>query len=214
MGRFDGYIIGSDFDGTLCIGGKVSERNLEAIRYFRGEGGHFGVVTGRNYGSTYPYVTHFVTDCYDFTVGLNGAFRRHFPDGEFFFEEHGDIHNVIPLYEYLRSCEDAVWDGLCRWKGVLLSRRGRGQNPAAVAYRRGHIQSGQRAVRKRRGGADDMRQIRERFALTSTRFRTAVPSIFPRQGSQRRREYSARRSISASARKIYSQSATITTTST
>lgn len=110
MGRFDGYIIGSDFDGTLCIGGKVSERNLEAIRYFRGEGGHFGVVTGRNYGSTYPHVTRFVTDCYDFTVGLNGAFGA-LPDGEFFFEEHGDIHNVIPLYEYLRSCEDAVWVG-------------------------------------------------------------------------------------------------------
>ncbi len=48
MGRFDGVLLASDYDGTLC-GEKVQERDKAAIRAFQREGGIFMVVTGRCY---------------------------------------------------------------------------------------------------------------------------------------------------------------------
>ncbi len=48
MGRFDGVLLASDYDGTLC-GEKVQERDKAAIRAFQREGGTFMVVTGRCY---------------------------------------------------------------------------------------------------------------------------------------------------------------------
>ena len=56
MGKFDGLLLASDFDDTLydlelCI----PERNLEAIRYFTGEGGRFVVSTGRAHRTFSPF---------------------------------------------------------------------------------------------------------------------------------------------------------------
>ena len=48
MGKFSGYMIVTDLDGTLLKNDKrVSEENLRAIRYFKDEGGLFSFVTGR-----------------------------------------------------------------------------------------------------------------------------------------------------------------------
>lgn len=48
MGKFDGYLLLSDIDGTLTDSkGKLSEKNAEAIKYFQSEGGLFTVATGR-----------------------------------------------------------------------------------------------------------------------------------------------------------------------
>lgn len=48
MGKFDGYLICSDIDGTLINDNfKIPEINLEAIRYFQKEGGLFTLATGR-----------------------------------------------------------------------------------------------------------------------------------------------------------------------
>ena len=48
MGKFDGILICTDLDGTLIgRGGKISEENIEAIEYFKSEGGYFTFVTGR-----------------------------------------------------------------------------------------------------------------------------------------------------------------------
>lgn len=48
MGKFDGYLICSDIDGTLIDDNfKIPENNLEAIRYFQNEGGLFTLSTGR-----------------------------------------------------------------------------------------------------------------------------------------------------------------------
>ena len=49
MGKFDGYLICSDFDGTIYIGGEISKKNIEAIEYFQSEGGYFTFASGRNY---------------------------------------------------------------------------------------------------------------------------------------------------------------------
>ncbi len=47
MGRYDGLLICSDFDGTLCHGGRISRENREAIGRFRAGGGRFTLATGR-----------------------------------------------------------------------------------------------------------------------------------------------------------------------
>ncbi len=48
MGKFDGYLICTDCDGTLTDSkGQLSEENAAAIRYFQQEGGLFTVSTGR-----------------------------------------------------------------------------------------------------------------------------------------------------------------------
>ncbi len=48
MGKFDGYLICSDLDGTFRGGKPESiERNIEAVRYFTENGGRFCFATGR-----------------------------------------------------------------------------------------------------------------------------------------------------------------------
>ena len=48
MGKFDGVLLASDFDGTLCAkDGEIPEANLRALEYFRAEGGRFTAATGR-----------------------------------------------------------------------------------------------------------------------------------------------------------------------
>ncbi len=56
MGKFDGLLLASDFDDTLCdLDRHIPERNLEAIRYFMGEGGYFAMATGRAHRTFAPY---------------------------------------------------------------------------------------------------------------------------------------------------------------
>ncbi len=58
MKKFEGILICSDLDGTLLKKDKsVSRENLEAIEYFKSEGGYFTFITGRM-----PY---YVTDIYN-----------------------------------------------------------------------------------------------------------------------------------------------------
>lgn len=48
MGRFDGVLICTDLDGTLLRKDKsISKENIEAIEYFKNQGGLFTIVTGR-----------------------------------------------------------------------------------------------------------------------------------------------------------------------
>ena len=56
MGKFDGILLASDFDDTLYdLTLHIPERNLEAIRYFIGEGGYFTVSTGRAHRTFAPF---------------------------------------------------------------------------------------------------------------------------------------------------------------
>ena len=48
MGKYDGYLLCTDFDGTFALpGAKLSEENLAAIRRFQAEGGLFTIASGR-----------------------------------------------------------------------------------------------------------------------------------------------------------------------
>ena len=66
MGIFDGCLICSDMDGTLCVGTNVCRENIEAIKYFQKNGGRFTVSTGRNYD-------YIASKCDDYMITLNGT---------------------------------------------------------------------------------------------------------------------------------------------
>ncbi len=47
MGKFDGVLLMSDFDGTLAVNAKISPENRDALAYFMSEGGLFSLASGR-----------------------------------------------------------------------------------------------------------------------------------------------------------------------
>ena len=49
MGKFDGILITTDWDGTLFFNGDISKENIDAINYFMANGGKFTVCSGRYY---------------------------------------------------------------------------------------------------------------------------------------------------------------------
>ena len=54
MGQFDNTVLISDLDGTLLTKEcSISQKDLDAISYFRNEGGLFTVATGRTVNRTY-----------------------------------------------------------------------------------------------------------------------------------------------------------------
>lgn len=58
MGKFEGMLICTDLDGTLLKKDKtISRENIEAIEYFKREGGYFTFVTGRM-----PFFASYVAD--------------------------------------------------------------------------------------------------------------------------------------------------------
>lgn len=66
MGKFDGVLICTDLDGTLLKNDKtISDVNIEAIEYFKQNGGLFTFVTGRM-----PYYVSYITE----KVKPNAAF--------------------------------------------------------------------------------------------------------------------------------------------
>lgn len=78
MGKFDGILLMSDFDGTLChLGktpynvGKISKENCDAIRYFQAEGGLFSLVSGRSPQKLPEWKEYFVPNTW--SAVFNGA---------------------------------------------------------------------------------------------------------------------------------------------
>jgi Cof subfamily protein (haloacid dehalogenase superfamily) len=58
MGKFDGYLLVSDFDGTLIDHKlRISDENIDAIRSFIDQGGRFVGATGRSELNVRPYTT-------------------------------------------------------------------------------------------------------------------------------------------------------------
>lgn len=71
MGKFDGILLMSDLDGTLCSGDTVSKENCDAIRYFQSEGGLFSIASGRHPDYIRHWRDYFVPNTW--SAMLNGA---------------------------------------------------------------------------------------------------------------------------------------------
>ncbi len=95
MGKFDGFLICTDLDGTLFKKDKtISEENINAIEYFKREGGFFTFVTGRM-----PFFVSYVLD----TVKPNAPF--------------GCI-NGAGLYDYIKN--EYIWTAFMPEKVIEL----------------------------------------------------------------------------------------------
>lgn len=111
MGKFDGYMIGSDFDGTFSEHGVgVTARSLEAVTRFRSEGGVFGIVTGRCHIDAVNNVAASYKDYLDFVISMNGSAAA-FPDGRLIFENLGDVDSLRPLLDCIMSVGDVSFIG-------------------------------------------------------------------------------------------------------
>lgn len=71
MGKFDGVLLCSDFDGTLYYNNTISDENCEAIRYFQANGGLFTMASGRSPSYFKELSSLFIPNTY--VIGLNGA---------------------------------------------------------------------------------------------------------------------------------------------
>ena len=80
MGKFDGILICSDWDGTLFCGGEVPRGSVEAIKYFQSEGGIFTICSGRQPSFLREY-GHFVTPN-TYALCYNGALICDLESGE------------------------------------------------------------------------------------------------------------------------------------
>ena len=65
-------LFASDYDGTLCRGGRIDEDTLAAAARFRAQGGLFGVCSGRDPGTLKAELAQFGLAC-DFLIMMNGA---------------------------------------------------------------------------------------------------------------------------------------------
>lgn len=105
MGKFDGFLLASDFDGTLTgSDGVVPERNISAIKYFISEGGYFTVSTGRTKEGFHNYSS----DLINAPVLLgNGAMAYDYKNDNVAFtnaigeENINFLNKMITEHEYL-----------------------------------------------------------------------------------------------------------------
>ncbi len=119
MGIFDGILIASDWDGTLCKEKRIPDKNIEAIGYFQQNGGAFTVCSGRYY----PYIESFSDKVKPNTyiISLNGAYVIHpetrhvlhegtVSDAVFkFIDDLSEIDNLFyGMTIYLSGCESGL----------------------------------------------------------------------------------------------------------
>ena len=75
MKKFDGIVIASDLDGTfLADGEKYVKRNLDAIEYFKSEGGFFTIATGRDWFFASKACPLLVELCNAPMIACNGSY--------------------------------------------------------------------------------------------------------------------------------------------
>lgn len=95
MGKFDGILIASDWDGTLFYNGDVSSENVKAIEYFIKNGGYFTICSGRYFNFLKLHSDKVKSNTY--SICLNGAYIANVESGEVFYKKACDDR----LFEYI-----------------------------------------------------------------------------------------------------------------
>lgn len=98
MAIFDGFLICSDFDGTLAQNANVSEANVRAVEYFMRNGGLFTLCTGRTFSFIKEKI-HFLPNAPMLTV--NGTVICNAENGE-------HIKTWSIGYELAEFCRDIM----------------------------------------------------------------------------------------------------------
>lgn len=84
MGKFDGILLASDWDGTLFYNGEVSAENKLAIEYFMSGGGYFTICSGRYFNFLKSHSDKIKPNTY--SICLNGAYIADLKSGEVLYK--------------------------------------------------------------------------------------------------------------------------------
>ncbi len=98
MKKFDGMLICTDLDGTLlCSDFTISQENIDAIEYFKSEGGYFTFITGRM-PSYVKYICDAINPNCPFGCINGGGLYDH--TSQKYIWTHGLPNSVIELVKY------------------------------------------------------------------------------------------------------------------
>lgn len=97
MGKFDGILLCSDFDGTLSTRKQISPENCEAIHYFQENGGRFTVISGRQP----EFLEEHLKSCHTNAplVGYNGALIKDHSSDKVLYEGGRNDCKALELLE-------------------------------------------------------------------------------------------------------------------
>lgn len=99
MGIFDGCLLVSDIDGTLLHDGIVPQKNVDAIEWFKAEGGIFTIATGRAIpAAKYSYE---ISRANAPLIALNGSVIYDFEKQQFLYENSLDFRCADIVFEIL-----------------------------------------------------------------------------------------------------------------
>lgn len=106
MGKFDGVLLATDFDDTYFPeSGILPPANLEAVEYFKSQGGIFTLATGRAHRTLLPYLSCAPVNAP--VILSNGAQLYDFEKDEMVLESTlpstvaADLENLLSLYPKL-----------------------------------------------------------------------------------------------------------------
>ena len=100
MGKFDGVLLASDYDGTLYDSrGIITEEVKSAVRYFTDNGGYFTVSTGRSKQGFHAYSSDYINAP---VLVANGAMAYDFASDKTVFTD-GVSENDRPVFERIVS---------------------------------------------------------------------------------------------------------------
>ena len=104
MKRFSHIVIASDLDGTLLAKNEAGDaRNLDRIRYFIENGGHFTVASGRGPCQIEGRIPYPLSLCNLPVVTANGACLYDFSAARPICEYPMSHETIVRLYEYLKQ---------------------------------------------------------------------------------------------------------------
>lgn len=116
MGKFDGILLCTDFDGTLAIKAQVSQENCDAIRYFQENGGQFTILSGRHPFFLKEHLEGFTVNAP--LVGYNGAYIIDCDSGETVYSGGRQDFTALEIAEHF-------WNTDARLRRVVVHDRTR-----------------------------------------------------------------------------------------
>lgn len=102
MGKFDGVLLASDFDDTLCDNATnaIPERNFAALEHFIAEGGRFLVATGRAHRTFAPWAPK---------VPMNAPAVLSNGSAIFDFAQNRMLHQTFLRPQVVENCLELAW---------------------------------------------------------------------------------------------------------
>ena len=103
MGKYEGYLICTDFDGTFAERGEVSEGNARAVRRFQEEGGLFTIASGRSPDFLWEKKASFIPNAP--VISINGTMINSHEDMRILWEQPLDEASADWLIRIARETQ-------------------------------------------------------------------------------------------------------------